>query len=63
MLGSVPLKSSCKSLDNWYSDIPIGSLELSVAYFARILSFVLQINKPIVVVSFSAFNIWFTEVI
>ena len=46
-----------------YSDIPIGSLELSDAYFASILSFVLQINKPIVGLSFSSFSIWFTDVI
>ena len=63
ILGNVPLKLSGKSLDSWYSDIPIGSLELSDAYFASILSFVLQINKPIVGASFSPFYIWFTEVI
>ena len=63
ILGNVPLKLSGKSLDSWYSDIPIGSLELSDAYFASILSFVLQINKPIVGLSFSSFSIWFTDVI
>ena len=52
ILGNVPLKLSGKSLDSWYSDIPIGSLELSDAYFASILSFVLQINKPIIYILF-----------
>lgn len=40
------LKSLGKSLESWYSDMPIGSLYESKAYFATTLSLSLQMSKP-----------------
>ena len=50
------LKSFGKSLDSWYSDIPIGSLYDSKAYFATTLSLSLQMSKPMVGLSMSVLN-------
>ena len=57
MLGKDPLKSAGYNLDSSYSEIPIGSLEDSSAYYANILSFSLHINNPIVGLSFSDLRI------
>ena len=48
MDGIVPSTFLGYSFSNSYSDIPIGWELPSYAYFAKVLSFDLQINKPIV---------------
>ncbi len=58
IVGIEDLKSFGKSLDSWYSDMPIGSLYESKAYFATTLSLSLQISKPIVGLSMSVLNWW-----
>lgn len=44
-----------------YSEIPIGCELDSGAYWARTLSFVLQVSNPIVGLSAAVFKIWLTE--
>ena len=57
IVGIDDLKSFGKSLESWYSDIPIGSLYDSKAYLATTLSLSLQISKPMVGLSISVFEI------
>ena len=59
IVGIDDLKSFGKSLESWYSDIPIGSLYDSKAYLATTLSLSLQISKPMVGLSISVLKWWF----